>query len=144
MQGVDFNSKNRFKVMADINMIPFIDVSLVLLIIFMVMTPFLVKLQERDIRVEPPATRSTGPITEMPNEIVVNVNTDGRFVVGGELCGLEEVDRIIKSKVAENPRQVVVIRGDRDSLLQYAVTILDLCERARVERTYLTTRPTDR
>ena len=143
MQGVNLEPKNKFKVMADINMIPFIDVSLVLLIIFMIMTPFLVKLQERDVRVEPPSTRHTGPIMEMPQEIVVNVRTDGRFVVGGQVCGLDEVDRIIKDKVAENPRQAVVIRGDRASLLQHAVTILDLCEKDRVDRTYLTTRPSE-
>ena len=143
MQGVNFDPKDKFKVMAEINMIPFIDVSLVLLIIFMVMTPFLVKLQERDVRVEPPSSRHTRPITELPQEIVVNVTTDGRFVVGGQACDLDEVDRIIKTAVAGNPQQVVVIRGDRSSVLQYAVTILDLCEKDRVDRTYLTTRPSE-
>ena len=143
MQGVNLDTKGKFKVMADINMIPFIDVSLVLLIIFMIMTPFLVKLQERDVRVDPPSSRHTRPITEMPQEIVVNVTTEGQFLVGGQLCDMGEVDRIIKTAVAGNPQQVVVIRGDRSSLLQYAVAILDLCEKDGIDRTYLTTRHTE-
>jgi biopolymer transport protein ExbD len=143
MHGINGDPNVKFKVMAEINMIPFIDVSLVLLIIFMVMTPFLVKLQERDVSVSPPSSRHTRPITEAPQEIVVNVTSDGRFIVGGSLCDLAEVDGIIKTAVAGNPQQTVVIRGDRSSLLQYAVAILDICEKNRIERTYLTTRPSE-
>jgi biopolymer transport protein ExbD len=83
------------------------------------------------------------PITEVPMEIVVNVTRTGEFLVAGQPRTLEEIDRLLGTALVENPHQSVVIRGDRDTILQFAVNILDLCEKHGVEHTYLTTRKSD-
>jgi biopolymer transport protein ExbD len=125
---------------ADVNMTPMIDMVFNLLIFFLVATRFADI--ERDVRVHPPMSRSARPITATPQELVVNVTREGRFMVAGRLRSIDEIDGLLAAAVKENPRQSVVIRGDRDAILQHAVDILDRCERHNIERTYLTTRKT--
>ena len=119
------------------NITPMIDMVFLLLIFFLVATKFADV--ERDVRVKPPSSRHARPVTALPEEIVVNVNSDGRFLIAGQARGLDEIDRIFATAVAGNPRQAVVIRGDRHSVLQFAVDVLDLCEKHKIEKTYLTT-----
>ena len=124
-----------------INVIPVVDMMMILLIFFMMTTKF--SDIERDVRVHPPASRDARPITEIPTEIVVNVTREGVFVIGGKQRTIEYIDRLLGTAVKADPHQSVVIRGDRETILQFAVNILDLCEKHEVEHTYLTTRKTD-
>jgi biopolymer transport protein ExbD len=123
---------------SEINMTPIIDMVFLLLIFFLVATKFADV--ERDVRVKPPSSRHARPITEVPQEIIINVTHDGQFLVAGRRRAIEDIDQLLKTAAAGNPRQGVVIRGDRAALLQYAVMILDVCEKNRIEKTYLTTR----
>jgi biopolymer transport protein ExbD len=125
----------------EVNMTPVIDMVFNLLIFFLVSTKFADI--ERDVRVKPPSSRHARPITEVPQEIVVNVTQTGQFMVAGRTRRLDDIDRILKTAVSGNPHQAVVIRGDKGSLLHHAVNILDLCEKHGIEKTYLTTRKTD-
>lgn len=124
-----------------VNVIPMIDTMMFLLIFFMMATKFADI--ERDVRVHPPASRDARPITEIPMEIVVNVTRAGGFIVAGKQVAIEDVDRLLAKAVKSHASQSVVIRGDRDTVLQFAVNILDLCEKHGVAHTYLTTRKTD-
>ncbi len=124
-----------------INVVPMIDTMMFLLIFFMMATKFADI--ERDVRVRPPTSRDARPITEVPMEIVVNVTRGGLFSIGGTPRTIEDIDRLLGSAVKVDPHQSVVIRGDRETILQFAVNILDLCEKHGVEHTYLTTRKLD-
>ena len=124
-----------------INVIPMIDTMMFLLIFFMMATKFADI--ERDVRVHPPASHDARPITEVPMEIVVNVTRGGVFTIGGTPRTIEDIDRLLGTAVKADPHQSVVIRGDRETILQFAVNVLDLCEKHGVEHTYLTTRKTD-
>ena len=124
-----------------VNVIPIVDMMMILLIFFMMTTKFADI--ERDVRVHPPASRDARPITEIPTEIVVNVTREGVFMIGGKQRTIEDIDRLLATAVKKDPQQSVVIRGDRDTILQFAVNILDLCEKHGVEHTYLTTRKVD-
>ena len=121
-----------------INVTPIIDMVFLLLIFFLVATKFADI--ERDVRVKPPSSRHARPITEVPQEIVVNVTREGQFLVGGKPRQLDYIDQIIKTAVAENPQQAVVIRGDRSALIEHAVNVLDVCEKNGIKSTFLTTR----
>ncbi len=123
---------------AEINLTPIIDMVFLLLIFFLTATKFADV--ERDISIKPPSARDNRPITAIPQEIVVNIAWDGRLLVAGKERGLEDLDRLLELAVRDNPRQAVVIRGDKNAIIQYAVDVLTLCEKHGVERTYLTTR----
>ena len=124
-----------------INVIPMIDTMMFLLIFFMMATKFADI--ERDVRVHPPASRDARPITEISMEIVINVTREGVFMIGGKQRTIEDIDSLLETAVKADTHQSVVIRGDRETILQIAVNILDLCEKNGVEHTYLTTRKTD-
>jgi len=125
----------------ELNITPIIDMVFLLLIFFLVATKFADI--ERDIRVSPPSSRFARPLTAIPQEIVVNVTRDGRLLIAGKQREIGAIDRLLKAAVAGNPHQAVVIRGDKESILQSAVSILELCEKHGIERTYLTTRKAD-
>lgn len=123
-----------------INMTPIIDMVFLLLIFFLVATKFADI--ERDVRVKPPSSRHARPITAIPRELVVNLSADGHVRVGGQELSLDGLDAMIAGAVAQNPGQAVVVRGDRESVLQYAVDVLDLCEKHGIKTTFLTTSKT--
>lgn len=120
-----------------INVIPMIDTMMFLLIFFLMATRFADI--ERDIRVKPPSSRNARPVTALPQELIVNVERDGRLLVGGKETSPQALDAMITQSVQQNPHRAVVVRGDKQAVLQYAVNVLDLCEKRGVERTYLTT-----
>lgn len=122
---------------AEINITPIVDLVFNLLIFFLVATKFADI--ERDVRVRPPSSLNARPVTAIPQEIVINVTREGRMLIAGKHRESEDIDRLLKIAVSENPHQAVVIRGDRQAILQFAVNILDLCEKNGIERTYLTT-----
>jgi biopolymer transport protein ExbD len=124
-----------------VNVIPMIDTMMFLLVFFMMATKFADV--ERDVRVRPPSSRDARPITGIPQEIVINVTRGGEFLIAGGPRSLGDIDSLLARAVQANPRQAVVIRGDKDSVLQFSASVLDLCEKHGVERAYLTTRKSD-
>lgn len=121
-----------------INVIPMIDTMMFLLIFFLMATKFADI--ERDVQVRPPDSRNARPVMAMPRELIINVGQDGHLSIAGKPRQPADIDRIIATARAENPDQAVVIRGDRKAVLQYAVDVLDMCEKYDVRHTYLTTR----
>lgn len=120
-----------------INVIPMIDTMMFLLVFFLMATRFADL--ERDARVKPATSRNVRPITAMPRELIVNVTETGGFVVSGRPVTLNELDALLVQAMARDPEQAVVVRGDRQSVLQHAVNVLDVCEKRGVVKTFLTT-----
>ena len=124
----------------ELNLTPVIDMVFLLLIFFLVATKFADI--ERDVRVSPPSSRHARPVTAIPEELVINIADDGRLLIAGRERSIDQIDTLLKAATMANPNQAVVIRGDQNTVLHHAVTVLDLCEKHHVERTYLTTRQT--
>ena len=122
----------------EINLTPIIDMVFLLLIFFLTATKFADL--ERDVKIKPPAVHDNRPITAIPQEIVINIDPMGKIVIGGKEQSLDAVDRLLEMAIGQNPRQSVVIRGDRNTIMQDAVDVLSLCEKHGIDRTYLTTR----
>jgi biopolymer transport protein ExbD len=121
-----------------INVIPMIDTMMFLLVFFLMASRFADI--ERDVRVKPPASRDARPITALPQEIVINVTRGGDFLIGGNRRNITDIDALLARAVKANPGQSVVIRGDGHAILQYAVNVLNLCEKHGIQHAYLTTR----
>jgi len=105
---------NRRKPMAQINVVPYIDVMLVLLVIFMVTAPFL----QQGVQVNLPQA-SAQPVSE-PTEkskIVIAVDDRGRFFLDsdgyqGLPMSAEAVTNRISEELAEREDKRVYVRGD--------------------------------
>ena len=132
MGHVNLNSKGNIQTMAEINMVPFIDIVLVLLIIFMVMTPVLVKMQERDIQVSLPIDAQNQTLSTL-DVITINVRRNGAYVMHGKQVTLEEMLQLVTTGVKANANQKVLIRGDQEALHGYVAKAVSACKRAGVK-----------
>jgi biopolymer transport protein ExbD len=111
----------------DINMIPLIDVSLVLLIIFMVMTPFLVQQQ---VRVNLPQSTTSNEPPDRP--IVITIQNNSAMSLNGTPVAAGNLEISLKALLAKNPDRAVMIQADKDLVLQQVVTVMDIAKRLQV------------
>src|SRR5258706_6742984 len=117
---------------ADINITPLVDVVLVLLIIFMVVTPLL----EKDIGVRVPATEQVEEHQEVPpDQLVVRVDADGTLTINAEkVPNAEYVDRL-KTILARKPPNDKVVFMVADEAASYGrlVAVIDGAKQAGAE-----------
>ncbi|MEI8243146.1 MAG: biopolymer transporter ExbD [bacterium] len=121
------SSSEKYEVVAEINMIPFIDIALVLLIIFMVMTPYLVKEQ---IKINPPKIKSTGADVNKHALVQIDVTREGSYYVNGEATSAEGVYEIVQRRLKDPENQQVVVAADKDVVFDRVVQAMDAAKRA--------------
>lgn len=120
--------KNRMQtrgVMGEINMVPFIDITLILLIIFMVMTPFIVQSQ---INVDLPSSSAVNTITE-DNVIRVEINKKGQLKVMDKevaFSGLQEELVLLLGRAHE---KTILVQADKDVPIQQVVKVFDVAKK---------------
>ena len=120
-------SSEKYEVMAEINMIPFIDVALVLLIIFMVMTPYLVKEQ---IKINPPKIKSPGAEVNKHELVQIDITREGSYYVNGEATSAEGVYDIVQRRLKDPENQQVVVAADKDVVFDRVAQAMDAAKRA--------------
>lgn len=114
MKGMGMMPQQKRKPMSEINVVPYIDVMLVLLVIFMVTAPMLTQ----GVKVDLPETTSE-PIQSDKNaeSIIVSIDTNGAYYleVGGEEgapMGLPEVREQVAKILSQRSQGEVLVRGD--------------------------------
>jgi biopolymer transport protein TolR len=128
MQGIQSKGGRR-RVMAEINMIPLIDVSLVLLIIFMVMTPIMVRTQ---IKINLPHSQSADKAKNNQQTVKVQVQKDGVIFINSQPVSPEAVENTLRGLIRDPEGQPVVIEADRDVAFQHVVVVMDAAKRLGV------------
>ena len=86
-----------------------------------------------------PFASSSAPISAIARELIVNVDATGIITVGGKTVDLESLSRIVTDAVAVNPQQKVTVRGDRSTVYNSIVRVLDVCKAAGIQEPYLDT-----
>ena len=127
--------------MAEINVVPYIDVMLVLLIIFMVAAP-LINPGQIDL---PQAAQKLDPAVA---PLEVRVRMDGELAVVDRNASPDElrVDRaqlieFVRGAQRTHPDQAVVVAGDRSVRYEEVLKVLDLLQQSQVKRVGLLARP---
>ena len=130
--------------MAEINVVPYIDVMLVLLIIFMITAPLLKQGVDVDLPIAP-----ANPLNvNSPEPIVVSVDENGLLYLNiasspdSSITGDVLVDQV-RSALAIEPERPVMVRGDANGPYQNVVRTLVLLQQAKVESVGLVTEPED-
>ena len=131
----------RRRAMAEINVVPYIDVMLVLLIIFMVAAPLI---NPGQIDLPSVGTKLNPPVAPLE----VRVRASGEIAVVDRAKSTEEtvvrresLPAIVKRAQEEHPEQAVVIAGDREVKYEEVLKILDLLQQSQVKRVGLLARP---
>jgi biopolymer transport protein TolR len=132
----------RLKPMSEINVVPYIDVMLVLLVIFMVTAP----LMTQGIKVDLPEAAS-GPLEIDENEplLVVSVNAEGAYYMNvGEDDEAVELSLIADRAgkiISANPGIKVMVEGDRSLAYGVVVNLINVLQVAGAKSVGLITEP---
>ena len=129
--------------LSEINVVPLVDVMLVLLIIFMVTAPMI----QRGIDVNLPVARRAQPIEGERLEVTIprTYRQDHKVYLGTELIRAEVVQERVRQKMERRRRKDVNLRGDRSVNLGELTEVTDLLKAAGVEQVgFVTKAPTER
>jgi len=121
--------------LAEINMIPFIDIVLVLLIIFMVTAPVI----QSGIEVNVPKTQVVREIAE--EKLIVSIDKEQKLYLQNDPVNVNELGDKIREKLLDPTRQSVYLRADQSVPFQTFATVLDHLTRAGIENVSIVTQP---
>ena len=100
--------KQKYSQMSEINVTPFVDVMLVLLIVFMVTAPLLTV----GIKVDLPKVKATA-LTDIKDPIEITVKLDGEVYIGESKVEVENLIPRLNAITEQNTEARIYIRGDR-------------------------------
>jgi biopolymer transport protein ExbD/biopolymer transport protein TolR len=119
------------KVNANINVTPMVDVMLVLLIIFMVITPMLQNKVAIDMAKVQNATAM--PDADKEDAIVVAVTRDGGLFLGQDKVAVTELGTRVSEKLADKPGKTIYVRADARAQYRTVEDAIDAVRTAGVE-----------
>ena len=113
----------------EINLIPFIDILLVVLIFLMLTTTYS---KFTELKVNLPVADAQAP-KQNPREIVVAVGSDGRYSINRQVLegvGVEALTRVLSLASQDNRDTVIVISADAAATHQSVINVMDAARRA--------------
>jgi biopolymer transport protein ExbD len=119
----------------DINVTPMVDLYLVLLLIFIIMTTAGVQ----GTKVDLPRSSSKPPELGAPKSKAITVNNTGQIFLDTVPVSLQELEQKLREYQASNPEFPVVVRGDRQVQYQGVMDILDVCGKLGLTKVGLAT-----
>ena len=124
--------------LSEINMVPFIDVVLVLLIIFMITAPIL----QSGIEVDVPKTKSVKEITEQ--RLVITVDKAQRVYLGNDPINIHDLGAKVQSQL-KKPQDSVFLRCDETVPFGTFASVVDTLRQSGINNISIVTQPlTDR
>lgn len=126
---------------SSLSITPLIDVVFLLLIFFLVSSRFAE--EERELELNLPSVSEALPATAQPQELVVNINREGKFFIDGGFRLVEQVEQILRRAQSNNPlTQTVVIRADKSADWEHVAVAMSLCKKVGInEYTAITDNP---
>ena len=125
--------KKTYKKFDSINVIPFIDIMLVLLVMVLTTATFI---KQGVIPVNLPHAKATDK-EDIKKEVTIYVNVTGDIYFGKELVNLQELEKKL-SMISK--KQTVILRSDKESKFQDFVSVMDVLKRLGHEQLYIVTK----
>ena len=122
--------------MAEINVIPLVDVVLVLLVIFMITAPMLYR--GIDIKLPSSASNTIKPEVRM----VLTIEKDQKLYLDKDPISVAQLERRLRSAKEQNADVSVFLRADRDVPSGTVVQVMDGVKKAGIEKMGMVTEPT--
>jgi len=121
--------------MSEINVTPFVDVVLVLLIIFMLTAPIL----QSGIEVNVPKTRTVKAISE--ERLVITITKGQEVFLGNDHVNLNELGDLLHKKIRDPRGQSVYVRADQDVAFGAFATVMSTVKQAGITNVSIVTEP---
>jgi biopolymer transport protein ExbD len=131
MAGADLSNEESdgYSVMSSINITPFVDVVLVLLVIFMITAPMLVK-DILEIRLPKTATGDGQAVQTLG----VAVNRDGNILLNGQLTDEESLKKAANEALAQNSEAQAIVSADVEVAYGKVVKVIDILKSAGLNK----------
>jgi biopolymer transport protein TolR len=127
---------DRGGMMAEINVTPFVDVMLVLLIIFMVTAPMMVQ----GVDIELPKSQSP-PLMSEEEQLVLSLTADGKYFINESEFTFEELQVKLKAIREANPDQAIFVKADGALPYEKVIRMMSVAQAAGIGKVGLVTQP---
>lgn len=124
------DGRRKANFISEINMTPFVDVCLVLLIIFMVTAPFAIS----GVNVQLPKTSQAKPLSLSGESLVLSINKKGEFYLGKVYVKDNNLVTQIKNSIKEQDSPAIFIRADDGVPYGKVMAAMTAAQKAGVER----------
>ncbi len=125
----------RGRTLSEINVTPFVDVVLVLLIIFMITAPVL----QSGIEVAVPKTKTVKEITE--ERVVISIDKSQRIFLGNDPVNINEIADKLHQKIRDPEHQSLYVRADENVPFGAFATVMDAVKQAGITNVSIVTQP---
>jgi biopolymer transport protein ExbD len=132
--------QQRGEVSSEPNVVPMIDILLVLLIIFMITQPL--SRMAMDVQVPPPEQTTT--TQQANNQIVLELGDDGSYAINGQPVPKDQLDTQIHAIFDPRPAKLLFIKAGTNRLYQDVVEAMDVARGAGVQIIGFTPQEADR
>ena len=135
-----FGSSGRYQgqtTMSEINVVPLVDVMLVLLIIFIITAPLLT----HSVKIDLPKAASN-PNTTQSEHIEFAIRADGSFFWDGETITLEQLAPRFAQSAQNSPNTELHIRADKDTQYEHVARVMSIAAKAGLTKIGFITDPT--
>jgi biopolymer transport protein ExbD/biopolymer transport protein TolR len=130
------NNKGRTQSsLSEINVTPFVDVVLVLLVMFMVTAPIL----QSGIEVEVPHTKTVKEISE--ERLVITIDKEQKVYLGNDPININEIAKRLHEKIPHPQGQSVFIRSDENVPFGAFATVMDAVKQTGITNVSIVTQP---
>ncbi|WP_151671139.1 protein TolR [Nitrincola schmidtii] len=128
---MEWRTRKKRNLNTEMNVVPYIEVMVVLLVIFMLTTPMLTQ----GVDVDLPQASAVPVDSDEQEPLIVSVDRDGNFYinVGGDDTVPVEADVImnrVSSVLSENPDKLLLVRGDKNVSYERVVQLMVLLQQA--------------
>ena len=131
-----FDNKSSSNAVSEINMVPLIDVMLVLLVIFIITAPLL----SHSIKINVPQA-SSEPVQQDPKVIDFAVDADGDLFWNEQPITLEQLPALMAAEAALDPQPEVRLRADLDTRYEVLAQVMSMARMSGLKRIGFVTRP---
>lgn len=143
---MDIKRPGKRKLMGEINVVPFIDIMLVLLVVFMVTTPLITQGVKIDL---PEVNAETAQEDENKQTLVVSINAEGQYFISlGEVAEddpppvpLEQIGEQVGKIMNQNPSVPVYLEADGANSYDIVMELMGTLQTAGVPNVLLVTQP---
>lgn len=132
------NGENDDQFMSDINVTPFVDVMLVLLIIFMVTAPMMMQ----GVEVNLPQT-TTKSVKTREDPLILSVTKKREIFLENHRVKLDDMEKKIKSIFKYRREKEVLLRADKDVPYGFIIKVIAGVKRAGIDKLGMITEPLD-
>lgn len=132
--------RHRKRMLAEINVVPYIDVMLVLLVIFMITAPML----QQGVEVSPPSAASSPLEGQEDEPLMITINEQGQYFVNisenpDAPVSLGQVTELVTAALQIDPQGLVLVNGDKAASYDQVMQAMVAAQQGGAERIGLIT-----